>query len=134
MGSRSLSEHLGKAAVALGVSSFALALLLAGAEPEELATALVASLRGSARLRFAKRPKWRIRTKPSGRTWMRKRRRNLFAETVMTFGLPASTKVNTFPAPRSSATLAPNRGDTAYRYSQPMDAASVKKEAMLNLD
>jgi Ca2+/Na+ antiporter len=35
------------AAVALGVSSFALALLLAGAEPEELATALVASLRGS---------------------------------------------------------------------------------------
>lgn len=46
-GSESFAEHLGKAAVALGVSSFALALLLAGAEPEELATALAASLRGS---------------------------------------------------------------------------------------
>jgi len=47
MGAEAFAEHLGKAAVALGVSSFALALLLAGAEPEELATALVASLRGS---------------------------------------------------------------------------------------
>lgn len=46
-GAEAFAEHLGKAAVALGVSSFALALLLAGAEPEELATALVASLRGS---------------------------------------------------------------------------------------
>jgi cation:H+ antiporter len=46
-GAETFAEHLGKAAVALGVSSFALALLLAGAEPEELATALVASLRGS---------------------------------------------------------------------------------------
>jgi cation:H+ antiporter len=46
-GADTFAEHLGKAAVALGVSSFALALLLAGAEPEELATALVASLRGS---------------------------------------------------------------------------------------
>jgi len=46
-GAEAFAEHLRKAAVALGVSSFALALLLAGAEPEELATALVASLRGS---------------------------------------------------------------------------------------
>jgi cation:H+ antiporter len=46
-GAEPFAEHLGKAAVTLGVSSFALALLLAGAEPEELATALVASLRGS---------------------------------------------------------------------------------------
>jgi cation:H+ antiporter len=47
-GAEAFAEHLGRAAVTLGVSSFALALLLAGAEPEELATALVASLRGSA--------------------------------------------------------------------------------------
>lgn len=46
-GAEAFAEHLGKAAVALGVSSFALALLLAGAEPEELATAVAASLRGS---------------------------------------------------------------------------------------
>jgi len=46
-GAEAFAKHLGKAAVTLGVSSFALALLLAGAEPEELATALVASLRGS---------------------------------------------------------------------------------------
>ncbi len=46
-GAEMFAEHLGKASVALGVSSFALALLLAGAEPEELATALAASLRGS---------------------------------------------------------------------------------------
>ena len=37
-GAEAFAEHLGDAAVALGVSSFALALLLAGAEPEELAT------------------------------------------------------------------------------------------------
>lgn len=46
-GAEAFVQHLGKAAVALKVSSFALALLLAGAEPEELATAVVASLRGS---------------------------------------------------------------------------------------
>lgn len=46
-GAEAFAEHLGKAAVVLGVSSFALALLLAGAEPEELATAVIASLRGS---------------------------------------------------------------------------------------
>lgn len=46
-GAEAFAEHLGQASVQLGVSSFALALLLAGAEPEELATAVVASLRGS---------------------------------------------------------------------------------------
>ncbi len=46
-GAEAFAEHLGQASVRLGVSSFALALLLAGAEPEELATAVAASLRGS---------------------------------------------------------------------------------------
>ncbi len=46
-GAEAFAEHLGHASVQLGVSAFALALLLAGAEPEELATAVVASLRGS---------------------------------------------------------------------------------------
>lgn len=46
-GAETFAEHLGRASVGLGVSSFALALLLAGAEPEELATAVAASLRGS---------------------------------------------------------------------------------------
>lgn len=41
-----LAEHLADASARLGVSTFALALLLAGAEPEELATALTAALRG----------------------------------------------------------------------------------------
>jgi cation:H+ antiporter len=44
-GAESFAEHLSAASVRLGVSTFALALLLAGAEPEELATALVASAR-----------------------------------------------------------------------------------------
>jgi cation:H+ antiporter len=46
-GAEAFAEHLGAAAVRLGVSAFALALLLAGAEPEELATVVAASLRGS---------------------------------------------------------------------------------------
>lgn len=46
-GAETFAEHLGAASVRLGVSTFALALLLAGAEPEELATVVVASLRGS---------------------------------------------------------------------------------------
>jgi cation:H+ antiporter len=41
-----LAEHLADASARLGVSTFALALLLAGAEPEELATAVTATLRG----------------------------------------------------------------------------------------
>jgi cation:H+ antiporter len=39
------AEHLGAAAARLGVTTFALALLLAGAEPEELATTVTGSLR-----------------------------------------------------------------------------------------
>ena len=46
-GAEAFAEHLGRAAVALGVSSFALALLLAGAEPEELATVVTAALQGA---------------------------------------------------------------------------------------
>ncbi len=44
-GAETFAEHLGPAAVRLRVSTLALALLLAGAEPEELATAVTASLR-----------------------------------------------------------------------------------------
>src|SRR5438445_13647912 len=44
-GAEAFAEHLAPASVVLGVSSFALALLLAGAEPEELATGVVASAR-----------------------------------------------------------------------------------------
>lgn len=44
-GAEAFAEHLAPAAVALRVSTFALALLLAGAEPEELATGVTASLR-----------------------------------------------------------------------------------------
>jgi cation:H+ antiporter len=51
-GAETFAEHLAPAAVALGVSSFALALLLAGAEPEELATGIVASLRHAPAIAF----------------------------------------------------------------------------------
>ena len=44
-GAEVFARHLAVASVRLGVSAFALALLLAGAEPEELATAVTASLR-----------------------------------------------------------------------------------------
>jgi cation:H+ antiporter len=44
-GAETFAEHLGAASVGLGVSTFALALLLAGAEPEELATVVAAALR-----------------------------------------------------------------------------------------
>jgi cation:H+ antiporter len=44
-GAETFAEHLSIASVRLGVSAFALAILLAGAEPEELATAVTASLR-----------------------------------------------------------------------------------------
>lgn len=44
-GAETFAEHLGAAAVTLGVSTFALAVLLAGAEPEELATGVIGSLR-----------------------------------------------------------------------------------------
>ena len=51
-GAESFAEHLGPASVALRVSPFALALLLAGAEPEELATGLAASLRHAPAVAF----------------------------------------------------------------------------------
>ena len=51
-GAETFAEHLGAAAVRLRVSSFALALLLAGAEPEELATAVTASLRNTPAIAF----------------------------------------------------------------------------------
>ena len=51
-GAEAFARHLGEAAVALGVSSFALALLLAGAEPEELATGVVSSLRHAPAIAF----------------------------------------------------------------------------------
>lgn len=44
-GAETFAEHLGAAAVRLRVSMFALSLLLAGAEPEELATAMAASVK-----------------------------------------------------------------------------------------
>ena len=44
-GAETFAEHLARASHRLGVSMFALALLLAGAEPEELATAVTATLR-----------------------------------------------------------------------------------------
>ena len=46
-GAETFAEHLSVASVRLGVSAFALAILLAGAEPEELATAVTASLRNA---------------------------------------------------------------------------------------
>jgi len=60
-GAEAFAKHLGKGTVVLGVSSFAVALLLAGAEPEELATAAVASLRGSP----GTHPRRRITDNPS---------------------------------------------------------------------
>ena len=44
-GPEEFAEHLAAAGRSLGVSTFALALLLAGAKPEELATCLTASAR-----------------------------------------------------------------------------------------
>ena len=51
-GAETFAEHLGAAAVRLRVSMFALSLLLAGAEPEELATALAATLRDAPGIAF----------------------------------------------------------------------------------
>lgn len=44
-GAEMFAKHLGAAAARLGVSMFALSLLLAGAEPEELATAVAAAVK-----------------------------------------------------------------------------------------
>ncbi len=46
-GAEAFAEHLSAASVGLGVSTFALALLLAGAEPEELATVVTAAVKGA---------------------------------------------------------------------------------------
>jgi len=43
-GAEQFAEHLAAAAARLGVTTFALAVLLAGAEPEELATAVAAGI------------------------------------------------------------------------------------------
>ncbi len=51
-GAELFAEHLSAAAARLGVTSFALALLLAGAEPEELVTAVTASLRDAPGVAF----------------------------------------------------------------------------------
>ena len=51
-GAEAFAEHLSSASTRLGVSAFALAILLAGAEPEELATAVTASLRHAPAIAF----------------------------------------------------------------------------------
>jgi cation:H+ antiporter len=51
-GAETFAEHLARAATGLGVTTFALALLLAGAEPEELATAVAATLRDAPAIAF----------------------------------------------------------------------------------
>jgi cation:H+ antiporter len=51
-GAETFAEHLAAASTRLGVSAFALAVLLAGAEPEELATAVTASLRDAPGIAF----------------------------------------------------------------------------------
>ena len=51
-GAETFAEHLSVASTRLGVSVFALAVLLAGAEPEELATAVTASLRDAPAIAF----------------------------------------------------------------------------------
>jgi cation:H+ antiporter len=51
-GAEQFAENLARASTRLGVSTFALALLLAGAEPEELATAVAATLRGAPAIAF----------------------------------------------------------------------------------
>ncbi|OIP70444.1 MAG: sodium:proton exchanger [Oscillatoriales cyanobacterium CG2_30_40_61] len=51
-GAETFAKHLGGAAVRLQVSSFALALLLAGAEPEELATTIAATLKDAPAIAF----------------------------------------------------------------------------------
>jgi cation:H+ antiporter len=51
-GAETFAEHLARASSQLGVSLFALALLLAGAEPEELATAVAATVRDAPAIAF----------------------------------------------------------------------------------
>lgn len=51
-GAETFAENLGEASVRLKVSSFALAILLAGAEPEELATTIASTLKGVPAIAF----------------------------------------------------------------------------------
>ncbi|MBL1209824.1 MAG: sodium:calcium antiporter [Geminocystis sp. GBBB08] len=51
-GAETFAENLGEASVKLRVSSFALAILLAGAEPEELATTITSTLRDAPAIAF----------------------------------------------------------------------------------
>jgi len=51
-GAETFAENLSAASARLGVTTFALAVLLAGAEPEELATTVTASLRHSAAIAY----------------------------------------------------------------------------------
>lgn len=51
-GAETFAENLGEASVRLKVSSFALAVLLAGAEPEELATTVAATLKDAPAIAF----------------------------------------------------------------------------------
>lgn len=51
-GAETFAEHLAAASGRLGVTTFALALLLAGAEPEELATAVAATVRDAPAIAF----------------------------------------------------------------------------------
>lgn len=51
-GAEQFAENVSKAAARLGVGAFALALLLAGAEPEELATVVIASVRNAPGIAF----------------------------------------------------------------------------------
>jgi cation:H+ antiporter len=51
-GAEQFAEHLAAASARLGVTTFALALLLAGAEPEELATAVTAGVRDAPAVAF----------------------------------------------------------------------------------
>ena len=51
-GAETFAEHLSAASVRLGVTAFALGLLLAGAEPEELATVVTASVRDTPGIAF----------------------------------------------------------------------------------
>ncbi|MBK5222903.1 MAG: sodium:calcium antiporter [Acidimicrobiia bacterium] len=51
-GAERFAENLSRASTRLGVSRFALALLLAGAEPEELATAVAATVRDAPAIAF----------------------------------------------------------------------------------
>ena len=51
-GAETFAENLSQASARLGVTTFALAVLLAGAEPEELATTVTASLRHSAAIAY----------------------------------------------------------------------------------